>query len=252
MSADVAVVLGYALEPSGVPTRPLRARVELGVRLFCSGVAKNIIFSGAAGEDSAVRATEADAMRTLAVALMADKTSFVDAAKKASEDSRWTASASSTLHGQSAAAAGGSGVRSQWRCPVTIPNPRPIVGTACTQRADKTGASLRVREMPGTFTRVRGDGDDDRGRNEDGGHAGGEATVNFIKEEKYVEEGVEGPGVEPGLAFHWVLEESSTSSRENAMFSLEECIRRGWSDVLVVHPRPNTLNPKLQSPNPEP
>jgi hypothetical protein len=104
--------------------------------------------------------------------------------------------------------------------------------------------------MPGTFARARGDGDGDRGRNGDGGHAGDEATVNFIKEEKYVEEGVEGPRVEPGLAFHWVLEESSTSSRENAMFSLEECIRRGWSDVLVVHPRPNTLNPKLQSPNP--
>ena len=35
-------------------------------------------------------------------------------------------------------------------------------------------------------------------------------------------------------AFDWVLEESSTSTRENAVFSLEECHRRGWRRVAVV------------------
>lgn len=35
-------------------------------------------------------------------------------------------------------------------------------------------------------------------------------------------------------AFTWVLEESSTSTRENALFSLEACARRGWRDVVVV------------------
>jgi hypothetical protein len=34
--------------------------------------------------------------------------------------------------------------------------------------------------------------------------------------------------------FDWVLEESSTSTRENAVFSLEECHRRGWRRVAVV------------------
>ena len=48
---DVAVVLGYSLQ-DGVPTLPLVARVHLGVRLFCSGRARNLLFSGAEGQDA--------------------------------------------------------------------------------------------------------------------------------------------------------------------------------------------------------
>lgn len=45
-AADVAVVLGYSVEEDGAPTPPLVARVELGVRLFASGAARNLMFSG--------------------------------------------------------------------------------------------------------------------------------------------------------------------------------------------------------------
>lgn len=44
-TADAAIVLGYSVE-EGVPTLPLAARVELGVRLFCSGAVRNLVFSG--------------------------------------------------------------------------------------------------------------------------------------------------------------------------------------------------------------
>ena len=67
--ADVAVVLGYSLD-HGVPTRPLEARVRLGVRLFCSGRARNILFSGAEGENAGVLLTEAFAMASLAKTLL--------------------------------------------------------------------------------------------------------------------------------------------------------------------------------------
>ena len=42
---DAAIVLGYSVE-EGVPTLPLVARVELGVRLFCTGAVRNLVFSG--------------------------------------------------------------------------------------------------------------------------------------------------------------------------------------------------------------
>lgn len=44
-TADAAIVLGYSVE-EGVPTLPLVARVELGVKLFCTGAVRNLIFSG--------------------------------------------------------------------------------------------------------------------------------------------------------------------------------------------------------------
>lgn len=68
---------------------------------------------------------------------------------------------------------------------------------------DRLGGSLRVREMSG----------------------GG-----------YIDTEVVETGGSPTVAprFHWVLEESSTSTRENALFTLEECRRRGWSRVAVV------------------
>ena len=46
-AVDAAVVLGYSVE-AGTPTLPLVARVHLGVRLFCAGAARNIVFSGCA------------------------------------------------------------------------------------------------------------------------------------------------------------------------------------------------------------
>ena len=46
-AVDAAVVLGYSVE-AGTPTLPLVARVHLGVRLFCSGAARNMVFSGCA------------------------------------------------------------------------------------------------------------------------------------------------------------------------------------------------------------
>ena len=52
----------------------------------------------------------------------------------------------------------------------------------------------------------------------------------------YIDTEVVETGGSPTVAprFHWVLEESSTSTRENALFTLEECRRRGWSRVAVV------------------
>ena len=66
---DVAVVLGYSLQ-DGVPTLPLVARVHLGVRLFCSGRARNLLFSGAEGQDAGAFGTEAHAMARFAVTLL--------------------------------------------------------------------------------------------------------------------------------------------------------------------------------------
>jgi hypothetical protein len=102
-----------------------------------------------------------------------------------------------------AAAAGGSSAggpasaSSRQHCPVAVSEARAVVSSHT--HTDRKGEPLRVCEAYGNF-------------------------------------GADGEGdVEKGAAsFHWVLEESSTSTRENALFSLEECIRRGWSDVVVV------------------
>jgi len=102
------------------------------------------------------------------------------------------------------------------RCPLprrgaAPPSPRPVLGRADGARAgtparalvDEKGAPLRVREMFG------GGGDSGEWKDSDLEAAG-------------------------AAAFHWVLEESSTSTRENALYSLQECRRRGWARVAVV------------------
>ena len=164
--ADVAVVLGYSLD-DGVPTLPLVARVHLGVRLFCSGRAKNILFSGAEGADAGVLVTEANAMESFARTLLQLNHSL-DFGKSG-------------------------------RCaPPLDEHPRRVALFSRNQPVkDRRGQSLRVRELSG----------------------GG-----YFDEEREDRADV----------FEWLLEESSTSTRENAVFSLEECRRRGWRRVAVV------------------
>ena len=160
---DVAIVLGYSLKDS-VPTLPLEARVHLGVRLFCSGRAKNILFSGAEGKDAGAFVTEAYAMASFARTLLAMNHSL---------DSR----------------------RGGLCAPPSEEYPRRIALHAAdhTPVRDRRGQPLRVRVLSGG-----------------------------------------GVFEEESQPFDWVLEESSTSTRENAVFSLEECRRRGWRRVAVV------------------
>lgn len=168
--ADVAVVLGYSLD-HGVPTRPLEARVRLGVRLFCSGRARNILFSGAEGENAGVLLTEAFAMASLAKTLLLMNHSLGDFDGK------------------------------RGRCaPPLEKHPRRVAPHELGRRAvkDNRGHPVRVRELSV--------------------HDGSLETQTVQREGKFV----------------WVLEESSTSTRENAVFSLQECRRRGWRKVLVV------------------
>lgn len=165
---DVAVVLGYSLQ-DGVPTLPLVARVHLGVRLFCSGRARNILFSGAEGQDAGAFGTEAHAMARFAVTLLSMNHSL---------DS-------------------GRGARC---APPLEEYPRRVALHAVdiTPVRDRRGQPLRVRELSG-------------------GAVFDENLGTVARED-----------------FDWVLEESSTSTRENAVFSLEECHRRGWRRVAVV------------------
>lgn len=164
---DVAVVLGYSLQ-DGVPTLPLVARVHLGVRLFCSGRARNLLFSGAEGQDAGAFGTEAHAMARFAVTLLSMNHSL-DSGRGA-------------------------------RCAPPLeeyPRRAALHAVDITPVRDRRGQHLRVRELSG----------------------GG------VFDEEL------GTAAE---AFDWVLEESSTSTRENAVFSLEECHRRGWRRVAVV------------------
>ena len=165
---DVAVVLGYSLQ-DGVPTLPLVARVHLGVRLFCSGRARNILFSGAEGQDAGAFGTEAHAMARFAVTLLSMNHSL---------DS-------------------GRGARC---APPLEEYPRRVALHAVdiTPVRDRRGQPLRVRELSGG--------------------AVFDSDLGTVARED----------------FDWVLEESSTSTRENAVFSLEECHRRGWRRVAVV------------------
>ena len=156
---DVAVVLGYSLR-DGLPTLPLVARVPLGVRMFCSGRARNVLFSGAEGQDAGAFGSEAHAMARFAVTLLSMNHSSERCAPPLEEHPRRVA-----LHAV---------------------NITPV--------RDQREQHLRVRELSSG-----GLGSQDRSAD-----------------------------------FDWVLEESSTSTRENAVFSLEECERRGWRRVAVV------------------
>lgn len=64
--ADTAVVLGNAVNRNGRPNPCLRARVEAGVWLYRAGLAEQLLMSGGTDADSA---NQADAMRTMALAL---------------------------------------------------------------------------------------------------------------------------------------------------------------------------------------
>ena len=166
---DAAIVLGYSLQDGGVPTLPLVARVHLGVQLFCSGRARNLIFSGAAGKDASPLMTEADAMAKLAVTLI---------------ETGWT-----------------TGPCRRRGLPLGAPR---RVGLSAVDRSpdatrDRYGDPLRSRELSG------------------GGWVDTEDDTATV-----------------APRFKWVLEESSTSTRENAMFSREICRARGWRTAAVV------------------
>lgn len=64
-SADAALVLGFALDPSGHPRPGLVARVDRAAALYRSGLVRRVVLSGGAPV-AGVR--EADAMRALALA----------------------------------------------------------------------------------------------------------------------------------------------------------------------------------------
>ncbi|MCI0668913.1 MAG: YdcF family protein [Myxococcaceae bacterium] len=64
--ADVLVVLGARVRPSGEPSLALRARVEKAVALYRAGVAPRLLFSGGVGSHPP---SEARAAATLAVSL---------------------------------------------------------------------------------------------------------------------------------------------------------------------------------------
>ena len=218
-AVDAAVVLGYSVE-AGTPTLPLVARVHLGVRLFCSGAARNMVFSGCALPSAPARpappnrlpepsvssplppredAYEIPSSPSVRSAAGEDAGAFIteaNAMRKLAE------SLIQTNH--SLAAAGPCA-----RVGIPLGQPRRVALHAAgaspgvAAMTDRLGGSLRVREMSG----------------------GG-----------YVDTEVVETGGSPTVAprFHWVLEESSTSTRENALFTLEECRRRGWSRVAVV------------------
>lgn len=65
-TADVCVVLGYALHRNGTCTRPLQSRVEVAVELFRRGTAGHLIFSGAQPGGGVRNVSEAGAMEAYA------------------------------------------------------------------------------------------------------------------------------------------------------------------------------------------
>lgn len=132
---------------------------------------------------------------------------------------------------------------SRRRCPVSFrasEEPRDVVGTltaASATHADRRGQPLRVREVQGS---CGGDGDGGgRGNGGDGGDGGGgdgdgDGDFEDRRVVRAARDLVDGDDPDGAASFHWVLEESSTSTRENALYALEECVRRGWSEAVVV------------------
>ena len=219
-AVDAAVVLGYSVE-AGTPTLPLVARVHLGVRLFCAGAARNIVFSGCALHPAPAPTAPPKRLPERACHLSpvppgrrshgihhspsVRSAAGEDAGAFITEANAMRKLAESLIQANHSLAAVGPCAR------VGIPlgQPRRVALHAAgaspgvAAMTDRLGGSLRVREMSG----------------------GG-----------YIDTEVVETGGSPTVAprFHWVLEESSTSTRENALFTLEECRRRGWSRVAVV------------------
>lgn len=65
-NADAAIVLGYALKRDGIPTAPLRLRVDAAVGLFEEGRVQNLLFSGGHPGGGLRTISEAEAMRRYA------------------------------------------------------------------------------------------------------------------------------------------------------------------------------------------
>ncbi|KAG2493306.1 hypothetical protein HYH03_008442 [Edaphochlamys debaryana] len=71
-TADVAIVLGYALFRNGSLTEPLKGRVQAGVELFLQGRAQHLLFSGAHPGGGVTRVSEANVMQGYAEGLLRD------------------------------------------------------------------------------------------------------------------------------------------------------------------------------------
>ena len=199
-AVDAAVVLGYSVE-AGTPTLPLVARVHLGVRLFCAGAARNIVFSGCALHPAPAPTAPPKRLPERACHLLprppgrrshgihhspsVRSAAGEDAGAFITEANAMRKLAESLIQANHSLAAVGPCAR------VGIPlgQPRRVALHAAgaspgvAAMTDRLGGSLRVREMSG----------------------GG-----------YIDTEVVETGGSPTVAprFHWVLEESSTSTRE--------------------------------------
>ncbi|EEH60089.1 uncharacterized protein MICPUCDRAFT_49941 [Micromonas pusilla CCMP1545] len=156
---DVAIVLGHDVMPNGDVSPPLAARVDAGVKLFCEGTAKNLLFSGASGGDPAATISEANAMMNHAL-----------------------------------------------RRAKALKCERPTTPAFKVDTRLYTRGSFLLRDSKGNELRMS---------------------------ERHG--GCEGQDLDSGCApFRWVMEESSTSTRENAIYALTECGKRNWTKVAVV------------------
>ncbi|KAK9909341.1 hypothetical protein WJX75_000747 [Coccomyxa subellipsoidea] len=68
-TADVAIILGYALQRDGTPTPTLQQRVEAGVELFDKGLVDHLLFSGGHPGGGLRNKSEAESMQEYAVVI---------------------------------------------------------------------------------------------------------------------------------------------------------------------------------------